>query len=203
MYKVKICGVTREETAAVLNEAMPDFTGFILSRGFSRSVARGRAAAIRKQLLPAIETVGVFVNEPPEGIAPFIEEGIIGWVQFHGDEDEDYIAAFKAKYPAVPVVKAVGVSDGRILAYPSNADYLLLDAMGKAGRGGTGKRIDWRPYEADKPIFLAGGLTPENVQEAIRAVRPYGVDSSGGVETDGEKDEKKIRLYVKNIREVR
>ena len=201
MYKIKICGVTQEETADVLNDTMPDFTGFILSPGFGRSIPKERAAAIRRRLNPAIRTVGVFVNEPIGNITVFVREGIVQVVQLHGDEDDGYILRLKERCPDVRIIKAVGVENGKLPAYPEHADCLLLDAHDRAARGGTGRKIEWRRYEADKPIILAGGLTPENVREALRAVRPYGVDVSGGVETDGRKDERKIREYIKNIRQ--
>jgi phosphoribosylanthranilate isomerase len=202
MCKIKICGVRETETCAVLNELCPDYVGMIVSDGFRRSIGEAQAGKIRNALRREIDTVGVFVNDEIGKIIRFYEQGIISAVQLHGDEDEDYIANLKSRCP-LPVIKAVGVNAGMVPSFPENCDFLLLDARALQGGGGTGKRIVWREYtEVDKPIFLAGGLTAENVAEAIRKVKPYAVDTSGGVETDGVKDEKKIEKYIKAIREV-
>lgn len=202
MYKIKVCGLTDGDCVPVLNEYLPDFAGFILAPGFRRSIAEKTAAEIREKLSPKIQTVGVFVNQPVEKIASAYQSGIIQLVQLHGDEDEKYIAALKEICP-LPVVKAIGINAGMVPAYPKNCDYILLDAYAPAARGGTGKSVQWRKYdEIEKPFFLAGGITPANVKEALQKVAPYGVDTSGGVETDGKKDGKKIIEYIKNIREV-
>jgi phosphoribosylanthranilate isomerase len=129
-----------------------------------------------------------------------VTSGIINVVQLHGDEDEKYIEELK-KICSVPIIKAVGVKDGKVLPYPSNCDMLLLDATDKNVRGGSGQKIEWKKYKADKPIILAGGITPENVMQAIRIVQPFAVDCSGGVETDGEKDIDKIERYILNARQ--
>jgi phosphoribosylanthranilate isomerase len=202
MLKVKVCGVKNSDIVPLLNKLTPDYVGFILSSGFKRSVDRQTAKGIKLGLDGKIKTVGVFVNEDINTIVSFLKDGIIDVVQLHGDEDENYIAALKKLYP-VTVIKSVGVEGGKVLLYPDNCDYLLLDAYDRKLRGGTGKKVEWRSYpELTKPYFLAGGITAENVAEAVKAVKPYGVDSSGGLETDGEKDAGKVERYIKNARAV-
>jgi phosphoribosylanthranilate isomerase len=189
-----------ERIVPTLNKLMPDYVGFIASSGFKRSITLDRALSIRSLLNDKIKTVGVFVNSPISYILKFYNEGAINCVQLHGDEDEDYSASLK-RSADIEVIKAVGVQDGKVLPYPKNCDILLLDATDKNARGGTGRCIDWRRYdEVDKRIILAGGITPQNVQSALRKVMPYGVDSSGGLETDGVKDAKKVEEYINNIR---
>lgn len=201
MTKIKICGVTDLSAIACINRLTPDYVGFILSSGFRRSIPRELAREMRGALDRSVAAVGVFVNERAETVADFCERGIVDVVQLHGDEDERYIERLK-RLCAAPVVKAVGVSGGKIAPYPENCDFLLLDASDPVRRGGTGRKIEWRRYDGvGKPFFLAGGITADNVKEALRAVAPYGVDCSGGVETDGRKDQAKMQQYVKNIRE--
>ena len=201
MVKVKICGVTDTACVDALNAARPDYVGFVLSGGFRRSIDYAAAKRIRAALSPDILTVGVFVNERMEMIAEFIDCGIIQLVQLHGDEDEEYIAALK-QMRSVPIIKAVGVREGVLPKLPAGCDYILLDAYAPVSRGGTGIRCEWKRYPSDVPIILAGGITPENVGEAISLVAPYAVDCSGGVETDGKKDKNKIASYVENAREA-
>jgi phosphoribosylanthranilate isomerase len=202
MSKVKVCGVRDLNILPVLNKLTPDYVGFILSGGFKRSIDIPLATKIRAGLNSEIKTVGVFVNEPVENVVSFLECGIIDIVQLHGDESENYISRLKSAYP-VTVIKSVGVENGKVLPHPDNCDYLLLDAYDKVNRGGTGKRVEWRAYpEIEKPFFLAGGLTAENVHKAIEMVKPYAVDCSGGVETDGVKDAEKVERYIKNARDA-
>jgi phosphoribosylanthranilate isomerase len=200
MVKVKVCGVKNTLCVPILNELTPDYVGFILTSGFKRSINFERAAEIKRELSNKISTVGVFVNEDIERIAKAVKLGIIDIVQLHGDEDEKYISELK-KICDVPVIKAVGVVDGCVQNYPKNCDCILLDYTDKTLRGGSGKRVEWKKYNVDKPLILAGGITPENVAEAIREVKPFAVDCSSGVETDGEKDEEKIERYILNARQ--
>lgn len=202
MYKIKICGVRSEETVPVLNQLLPDYVGFILAAGFRRTVSEDTARALRERLDRRICRVGVFVNDSVDRIARLYREGVVNAVQLHGDEDESYIRSLKAVCPA-PVIKAVGVAEGRAVRYPENCDVVLLDAYAPTERGGTGRSVLWRRYdEIEKPVLLAGGITPENVAEALAKVQPYGVDSSGGLETDGVKDAAKMEKYVSVIRGI-
>ena len=201
MVKVKVCGMTDMSLVPLLNKLTPDYVGFILTAGFRRSVSEEFVKNFSSRLSPAIRRVGVFVNDDVCRIARRVEDGIIDAVQLHGDEDGEYIQKLKNLAP-VAVIKAVGVEGGRAESYPENCDMVLLDAYDKVARGGTGRRIEWRRYpEIKKPVILAGGITPENVCEAVSLVRPWGVDTSGGVERDGKKDIDKIRDYILKARE--
>ena len=201
MYKIKICGVTTCDILPTINELKPDYIGFIMTAGFRRSVSDGFVRQFGEALGRRIERVGVFVNDDISRIAALVRQGIIDVVQLHGDEDGSYIRKLKSRAD-VPVIKAVGVEDGMVPAYPAECDIVLLDARAAAGGGGTGRSICWRRYsEVDKPVILAGGITAGNVRAALAAVRPWGVDTSGGVETGGVKDAAKIYEYITNIRE--
>ena len=202
MCKIKICGITECSALPAINTALPDYAGFIITAGFKRSVTEDFVRECAKVLDPRIKRVGVFVNDDARRIARLVKEGVINVVQLHGDEDGEYIKRLKNLCP-VTVIKAVGVEGGRVLPYPEECDIVLLDATDKNARGGTGKRIEWRRYKFDKSFILAGGITDGNVREAIAAVGPWGVDSSGGLETDGKKDAEKIYRYVANVRECR
>lgn len=203
MYKVKICGVTDEAIIPHLNALPPDYVGFIMTRGFKRSVSDDFVRKCASALRGDIKRVGVFVNDDVSRIASLVREGTIDVVQLHGDEDGEYIRRLKSLV-TVTVIKAVGVENGRVMPYPRECDIVLLDSVDRQARGGTGKRVAWRRYkEITKPVMLAGGITPENVKEALSAVAPFGVDSSGGVETDGVKDAGKVKRYIKNVRECR
>lgn len=197
MTKVKICGLSKEEHAAYVNEAMPDYAGFVFAKS-RRQVSVQQAATLRKTLHPQVEAVGVFVNEEPEWVAEIVREGIIQLVQLHGQEDEAYLDRLR-RLISVPVIKAVKVKAVSDIeeACGSTADFLLLDN----GAGGTGQTFDWSLIPPiKKPFFLAGGLDCQNVEAGIRLMHPYGVDVSSGVETEGEKDRKKILELVRRAR---
>ena len=202
MCKIKICGITECSALPAINTVLPDYAGFIMTAGFKRSVTEDFVRECAKVLDTRIKRVGVFVNDDARRIARLVKEGVINVVQLHGDEDGEYIKRLKNLCP-VTVIKAVGVEGGRVLPYPEECDIVLLDATDKSARGGTGKKIEWRRYKVDKSFILAGGITDGNVREAIAAVGPWGVDSSGGLETDGKKDAGKIYRYVANVRECR
>lgn len=197
MVKVKICGVTDGSCVDALNELTPDYVGFILSDGYRRSVSVETALCIRKQLNSSIICAGVFVNENVDRVVCAVESGAVQVVQLHGSEDEDYISRLKSKINA-EIIKRVSPVGA---AVPQNCDFVLLD--GTARKGAPSQKLQPRVYdEIKKPYFIAGGLTPENVQSWIRATAPYGADCSGGVETDGKKDGYKIAAFIKNAREV-
>ena len=205
--KIKICGLRREEDIAYANEVRPDFVGFILSGGFRRSISDDTARLLRSKLDPGIAAVGVFVNDSPERIASLLEEGVIDMAQLHGDEDEETIVYLKAR-TGKPVIKAVKATNRFVVEawLDSAADQLLLDSG-----TGTGKTFDWnvldellREYggEISKEYFLAGGINAENLKEAYERWRPYAVDLSSSVETDGVKDLEKMREAVSAVREL-
>ncbi len=153
-----------------------------------------QAKALREALNPAIRAVGVFVREEPEIVAGLLDDGIIDLAQLHGGEDEAYIARLRALTDR-PIIQAFRIEVPADLdrARASKADYILLDN----GAGGTGAAFDWSLLTGfHRPYFLAGGLGPGNVAEAIAALHPYAVDVSSGIETDGHKDISKMQAFV-------
>ncbi len=197
MTKVKICGLQTTEDIQIINQYKPDYAGAILSPGFSRSISHARAKELRRTLDPTIPLVGVFVDCELAFMRSFFEEGIIDIAQFHGQEDDHMIRALKEAV-GKPVWKAFQMETAPdIKAIESNpADRVLLDA-GK----GSGQTFDWSVTgEVKRSFMLAGGLTPVNVSRAIKSVHPYGVDVSSGVETDGKKDEEKVRDFIRHAR---
>jgi phosphoribosylanthranilate isomerase len=199
MTKIKICGLSKPCDIDFVNDAQPDYIGFVFAKS-KRQVTPEQAKLLRKSLNKNITVVGVFVNEPLEHVASMLEEGIIDIPQLHGQEDEAYIKKLKAIVNA-PVIKAVKVVDRGDITWAEecSADYLLLDN----GPGGTGQRFDWSLIEAvNKPFFLAGGINCDNVKEAIGRVNPFAVDTSSGVETEGKKDKSKIMEFVRRAKNV-
>ena len=199
--KVKICGLRRPEDIDFANRLRPDVVGFVFAVGSRRRVMPKEALALKRQLSPGIVAAGVFAGDTPETIAAVIASGAIDAVQLHGpDGDEERIAALRALVPGVPLVRAVQVrtADDLAAAEASSADLVLLDA----GTGG-GVPFDWRllsEHSFNRPFWLAGGLTPENVAEAIRLAHPAGVDASSGVETGGFKDFAKMQQFIAEAR---
>lgn len=199
MSKIKICGLSRPCDIAYVNEAKPDFCGFIVNVPKSRrNVTPDTLRALRKDLCSGILPVGVFVNEPMETIVSLVQDGAISMVQLHGQEDEAYIAALRRQI-SVSIIQAFKVAcpADAARAESSSADYILLDN----GSGGTGQTFDWSHLShVTRPYILAGGLGPENLALAVRTLHPYGVDLSSGVETDGFKDREKILQAVAAVR---
>ena len=195
---VKICGITSEADALAAAEAGVDAIGLMFYEGSPRHVTLEQAKAISAALPPHVMRVGVFVNAEEAFVHQALTECMLNILQFHGDETPEECS----RYP-VMTLKAFRVQGEETLAqleaYPS-AGY-LLDAYVKDALGGTGATFNWdlavRAQEFGKPIFLAGGLTPENVAEAVRKVQPFGVDVSSGVEIEpGRKDAQQIRTVV-------
>ena len=199
MTKIKLCGLSREEDITVANMLKPDFVGFVFAKKSKRHVSRDKAAILKRNLDPEILSVGVFVDDAPEIVAGYLEDGLIDIVQLHGNEDNAYIETLR-KYTAKPVIKAFRVREEKNLseAEASSADYVLLDSG-----AGDGKTFDWSLIrEFNRPYFLAGGLTPDNVAEAIAILKPFAVDVSSGIETDGIKDAAKMKNFVNAVRSV-
>ena len=195
---VKICGITSEADALAAAEAGADAIGLMFYEGSPRHVTLEQAKAISAALPPHVMRVGVFVNAEEAFVHQALTECMLNILQFHGDETPEECS----RYP-VMTLKAFRVQGEETLAqleaYPS-AGY-LLDAYVKDALGGTGATFNWdlavRAQEFGKPIFLAGGLTPENVAEAVRKVQPFGVDVSSGVEIEpGRKDAEQMRTFV-------
>ncbi|MBQ0000411.1 MAG: phosphoribosylanthranilate isomerase, partial [Clostridiales bacterium] len=157
-----------------------------------------KALELKRLLSPSIQAVGVFVNEPVENVSDYLNRGIIDLAQLHGSEDDEYIQKLRSLSPGKEIIQAFKIaSDEDILrTEKSTADYILLDS----GLG-SGKVFDWNLIKGiRRPFFLAGGLTIENVPEAIRDLHPYAVDISSGLETDKKKDPEKMRQFVQNVR---
>jgi phosphoribosylanthranilate isomerase len=199
---LKICGITREADARLAAECGADAVGFVLWPGSPRYVSPEHAARLAATLPAGIERVGVFVDESPAAVASVVRDVGLTRVQFHGDETPATCAS-----APVPVVKAFAVGPSfRPAAVDAFGPALtvLLDADAGRARGGTGGAFDWavaRRVAARRPTILAGGLTPENVVEAIRTVCPHGVDVSSGVEArPGLKDADKVRRFVDAVR---
>jgi phosphoribosylanthranilate isomerase len=198
---VKICGITRPEDADAAVKAGADAIGFVFWPGSPRFVDPYRARAIAVTLPPFVTTVGVFVNQPIEyvtGVASLVR---LSAVQLHGDETIEYAAALSR-----PVVKAMSLGDDRVTAWPAPMT-VLLDVHDPVRRGGTGRTIDWTAaaaVAAGRRILLAGGLTPDNVAEAVARVRPFGIDVSSGVErAPGVKDHERLRALFEALHDIR
>lgn len=192
--KIKICGLSRAEDVLYVNAAKPDYIGFVFAES-KRRVAPEFAALLRRELDPSITPVGVFRNAPTRDILTLIARGVINIAQLHGDESEADIRALKTA--GATVVKAINVeSRADIAAFErGSADYLLLDSG-----GGAGKVFDWSfVNNVAKPFFLAGGINISNIRKAAE-LNPFAIDLSGGVETDGVKDKRKIIEIVNAIK---
>ena len=197
---IKVCGLTREGDALEAAEAGATALGFVFWPQSPRYVAPAIAKAIVASLPRGISTVGVFVNETMDGIRAVVEETGVGMVQLHGDEQPHEAAVLR--YPLLKACHA-DEADVAVDVWPS-AVLLLVDARDPVRRGGTGRQVDWSLAAAvarRRRVVLAGGLTPANVSEAIRIVRPYGVDVSTGVEqAPGVKDAVKLAQFVARAR---
>jgi phosphoribosylanthranilate isomerase len=197
---VKVCGITRPEDANEAVRCGAGALGFVFWPNSPRFVDPYRARAIVASLPPFIATVGVFVNQPAEyinGVASLVG---LSAVQLHGDETPAFAAQIRR-----PVIKAIALGGEGVLDGWADRVTLLLDANDPEKRGGTGRTIDWTraaTLAAARRVILAGGLTPENVVEAIRTVRPFGIDVSSGVEaTPGVKDHERLRTLFKALTE--
>jgi phosphoribosylanthranilate isomerase len=202
--KVKICGITNAPDALAAAEAGADALGLMFYEKSPRHISVREAAEIIRELPPFIMKVGVFVDAPEDLVMRAIGDCGLNLLQFHGNETPEYCTQF-----GLMSMKAFRIRDAESLKqlaeYPTDA--WLLDAFVKDKLGGTGERFNWDlAIEAKKlgrPIFLAGGLTPANVAEAVRKVQPYGVDVSSGVEAElGRKDHVKVREFIKAAKGV-
>jgi phosphoribosylanthranilate isomerase len=203
--KIKICGITNLEDAKVAVEAGADALGFVFYVKSPRSIEPAVAKRIIAQLPPFVLPVGVFVNDDRETIRNVHDECGLAFAQLHGDETPSFCESLGR-----PVLRALRLRDrGSLLAL---AEYkgrvgvrgFVVDAFSSKAYGGTGQTVDWslaREIAKAAPILLAGGLTPNNVQEAVQQVQPYGVDVSSGVEqSPSKKDHEKIRAFTQAVR---
>lgn len=201
--KVKICGITSVADGVAAAEAGADMIGLMFYERSPRHISFPTAAEISRALSPFLVKVGVFVNPTEDAVMRAIGECGVTLLQFHGEETPEFCAQF-----GVMSMKAFRVRNAdSLLALPDYpTDAYLLDAYSPDAHGGTGAKFNWElaiaAKQHGKPIFLAGGLTPENIGEAVRQVQPFGVDVSSGVESaPGKKDPAKVHAFIKAVRE--
>ena len=217
--KVKMCGISKVETIPAVVEAKPDYMGLvfapskrqvtvdqakILVEELNRGYAKKYGSDTEHDKNDTIKTVGVFVNETIDNLVTIANEANLDAVQLHGDEDEAFIQSLKER-TNVEVWKAIQIRTAADTEkwIDSSADMLLFDAYHKDERGGTGEVFDWSSLDAfERPFMLAGGIDSTNVARAIRTVRPYGIDISSGIETNGVKDDEKIKAFTKIVNSI-
>lgn len=228
MTKIKMCGLRKLEDIEAVNEWKPDYAGFVFAPESRRYVTAEQAAELKDHLDPQIQAVGVFVDEAPERVAALLNQGVIELAQLHGSEDEEYLVRLR-ELTLKPVIQAFRIlsREDVVRAMKSSADEILLDSGAGTGstfnwevlriESGPDRAIDAekdgeKPFctkqnlekplyaEGTRPYFLAGGLDPQNVTDAIRQLHPYAVDVSSGIETDGSKDREKIAAFVTAVR---
>ena len=217
--KVKMCGISKVETIPAVVEAKPDYMGLvfapskrqvtvdqakILVEELHRGYAKKYGSDTEHDKNDTIKTVGVFVNETVDNLVTIANEANLDAVQLHGDEDEAFIQSLKER-TNVEVWKAIQIRTAADTEkwIDSSADMLLFDAYHKDERGGTGEVFDWSSLDAfERPFMLAGGIDSTNVARAIRTVRPYGIDISSGIETNGVKDDEKITAFTKIVNSI-
>lgn len=202
--KIKFCGIRRLEDVAAVNLCQPDYMGMILSGGFRRSISQEQAQRLVQEKSDAIAAVGVFVNESSETICRMAEQLHLQVIQLHGNESAEQIQTLQQK-TGLPVWKAlrIGTLEELEAAGTNPADCLILEGKMGAGIGGTGVCADWEllaRHSWNRSFFLAGGLQPENVLEAIATVSPTGVDFSSGIEEDGVKSLRRMKQLMTLIR---
>ena len=202
--RIKFCGIRRLEDVAAVNLCQPDYMGMILSGGFRRSISQEQAQRLVQEKSDAIAAVGVFVNESSETICRMAEQLHLQVIQLHGNESAEQIQTLQQK-TGLPVWKAlrIGTLEELEAAGTNPADCLILEGKIGAGIGGTGVCADWEllaRHSWNRSFFLAGGLQPENVLEAIATVSPTGVDFSSGIEEDGVKSLRRMKQLMTLIR---
>lgn len=197
MTKIKLCGLSRIQDIEAANSLKPDYIGFVFAAKSKRRVTHLQAAELKSKLNPDTKAVGVFLNDDLDMVASMMNLGIVDVVQLHGSEDEEYLKKLRI-ITDKPVIKAFIINSAEDVkrAEESTADYILLD-----GGKGSGKAFDWSLLKNIKrPYFLAGGLNPENAADAVASLKPFAVDVSTGIETDGVKDAKKMTAFVSAVR---
>ncbi|WP_124039345.1 phosphoribosylanthranilate isomerase [Neoactinobaculum massilliense] len=199
MTLVKLCGLRTLADIDAANRAAPDFVGFNFVPTSTRCIDPDRAATLRRALDPAIQAVGVFRDAPAEAIVALADTNVIQVIQLHGNETEEQISRLQ-RAAACPVWRAFRVRGEADVtaANRSGADLVLLDSG-----GGTGHTFNWELLAGvQRPYVLAGGLTPENVGKAVVMLRPYGVDTASGIETNGQGDPAKMAAFTLSVREA-
>ena len=197
MTYIKMCGLTRMSDITAVNSVKPEYIGFVFYEKSKRYITPSKAVELKGLLSPEIKAVGVFVNESAEVVAGLLESGVIDIAQLHGDEDEEYISGLR-RMTDKPIIQAFRIRSAADAerARQSSGDMILLDAG-----AGDGKAFDWSLISnIERPYFLAGGLSCQNVAQAVRELHPYGVDVSSGIETDGIKDIEKMAAFAGAVR---
>ena len=197
MTKIKFCGLTGDCDIDAANELRPEYIGFVFAPKSKRYVTPERAAELKRQLAAGIKAVGVFVNDDLYHVAELLNRGIIDIAQLHGSEDEEYIGHLR-QLTGKPIIRAYRIKTAEDIAEAEKctADHVLLDSG-----AGTGEVFDWKLIKNMKrPYFLAGGLSPDNVENAVEQLSPYAVDVSSGIETDGVKDKAKMAAFAAAVR---
>ena len=205
MTKVKICGLRTLADVEAVNRYLPEYVGFVFA-DTRRFVTDEQAFLMKKALDKKIKSVGVFVDEPLAHVVCLCKNGIIDAAQLHGSESEAYIRELKQKTD-ICVIKATRVQLPRqvLQVMSDEADYMLFDTYKKGEPGGTGERFSLEILEQclpdmHKPFFVAGGLDCDNVLEVIGRIKCFAVDVSSGVETNGKKEEQKIKQFIEKVR---
>lgn len=204
--KLKLCGIKTAEDISYINEFRPDYAGYVFARS-ARRITPKHARKLNIKLAVGIKSVGVFVNETIAALIEAVKISGIDIIQLHGDETAEYISTLRSLTDK-KIWKAVRVTEKSDIlnACRLDADALVLDSFCTDSYGGTGKTADWNiitQAQTDKPFFLAGGINCSNLEQAIKETDPYGIDISGGIETDGHKDREKIRQIMKIINPYR
>lgn len=202
---IKICGITQKQDAVAAAQLGADAIGLVFYKPSPRSVTLSQASKIFTGILPSLKIVGLFVNPEPSEVTEVVESGLVDYLQFHGDESEEFCQRFN-----MPYLKAFKVGADRDIASDisnyNSADFILLDSFDKDAPGGTGKTFDWSTAEATNAssstnLIMAGGLNSSNVRKAVNQVRPFGVDVSSGVERKpGIKDMEKMQVFIEEAR---
>jgi phosphoribosylanthranilate isomerase len=207
MVKVKICGITNWTDAQRAVAAGADFLGFNFYPPSPRYIAPAKARGIVRRLPERVTVVGVFVNEPEEKMLRIARAVGLDYLQLHGNESPELISRLKLAYPVIKAVRVQKSFRPAQLARFKSASAVLLDSFQPRRYGGTGKTFNWsvaRRAKAGRKIFLAGGLTPQNVAAAIRAAKPYAVDVCSGVEArPGKKDPARVKAMMEAVQNSR
>lgn len=197
MTRIKLCGLSRPCDIEAANELKPEYIGFVFAPKSRRYITPEKAAELKRLLAPGIKAVGVFVNETPEAIAGLLNKGVIDIAQLHGSENEDDIKQLR-RLAGKPIIKSFRIENLNDVANAtqSTADSILFDSG-----AGTGTVFDWKLIRnVKRPYFLAGGLSPDNAENAVNMLRPYAVDVSSGIETGKVKDKHKMAAFVAAVR---
>lgn len=207
--KIKICGIRRPEDVDIVNTYRPDYIGFVFAPTW-RQITVDTACSLKAQLHPEIKSVGVFVNQPIELLVETLTRGAAQFLQLHGQENASYekelvhaLAEKGIKNPEEHLIRAYRIRSAEDFDHipDTRAPLLLLDAYSPDAIGGTGEAFDWTMIKnIEKPFFLAGGISAENVLDAMQSVQPFGIDASSSLETDKAKDREKIKLFIERIR---